>query len=178
MGNSQPLPLPLRVPIPTSQILNELKQVGVILNNDAISVSSRSTYKSNGQYVTYSLPTGWQMVNDSEREDIPWYYLLDQEKKKRFRIQGQWKGYDSDYLMWFIEENPKVYTRTSNTMEQSQTSDHALTLKLMEHLDPLKRSSFPLPNIPKNDNWVDGSTPSASSSSSSSSSLSSASNDA
>lgn len=116
----QPLPLPERIPLPNDERTKiALAEAGVRLHAE-----------DNARYVKYTLPEGWRLVDDSWRQDLPDYYLLDAENMKRFSIFGSWKGaYDNALRIRVIKE-PKLFKGRNEPMQASETSDIALINKL------------------------------------------------
>lgn len=128
----QPLPLPKRIPRPTGKVLTAMNECGITID-----------IQSEDEYVTYSLPSGWRMVNDSHREDLPEYHIVDDKNMVRCSITGAWKGtYDNKlHLSWTKE--PYEFEARHGKMIPSETNGAALVGKFAEALDPLNR---PLPD--------------------------------
>lgn len=83
----QPLPLPERIPVPIGKTRQKMLDAGIILNDDD---------KVDG-YITYELPEGWKLVNDSHRSDLPNFNMVDPQGQTRFTVAGAWKGtYDNE----------------------------------------------------------------------------------
>ncbi len=55
---SQPLPLPKRIPNPSEKQRESMEKCGIKITSD-------------GQFVEYTLPNGWEMVDNSWRRDLP-----------------------------------------------------------------------------------------------------------
>jgi hypothetical protein len=131
----QPLPLPEKIPRPNLEsengrkLMNELKQVGITLED------------STEAYVRYTLPEGWKMVDDSWREDLPRFYILDQKDMMHFSIQGSWKGtYDNELTLTKVP-TPAFFQpqNRDKPLIPSETSTGAVLGSLGEVLDPLHR---------------------------------------
>ena len=94
----QPLPLPKRVPKPLTEFMAQaLLSAGIILN------CNEDTEK----YVEYTLPKGWCMVDNSWREDLPCFHILDEKGLIRFNVSGSWKGSCEDEIKFSINDTPK-----------------------------------------------------------------------
>ena len=124
----QPLPLPERIPKPSPKDETELNQMGITIG------------ESETKYVTYTMPEGWRMVDDSWREDLPEFYILDTEDMKRVSIYGQWKGYGSDRLRLSIIDEPDKYVKPdTDVIEESETSNANLVAMFAASIDPFNR---------------------------------------
>ena len=92
--------------------------------------------------VFYTLPSGWQMVDASWRADLPYFYILDNDKMKRVNISGSWKGvYDNKLRMEIKTDLPfeKYVVPESNIIEESQTSIGNMAGTFAEAFDPQHR---------------------------------------
>lgn len=118
----QPLPLPAKIPRPTTGQQGKLENMGIQTHteNDA------------QQYVTYTLPDGWRMVDCSVRADMPEFDIVDIEKNIRVVIEGCWKGsYDNKLNMHIQSEPYSKYEEPSEKKDPipSQTDGPALLNK-------------------------------------------------
>lgn len=123
----QPLPLPERIPRPDSKKqMAELEEAGVILED------------STERYVGYTMPKGWKMVDDSWREDLPQFYIVDDKNMARFSIHGSWKGTYDNALTLTTVDTPRLFERRNRdqSLIPSETSDGALVGKFAEAADP------------------------------------------
>jgi hypothetical protein len=118
----QPCPLPQRIPrVNSKEVQQALKDAGITLDTE-----------EKGNYVKFTMPTGWKMVDDSWREDLPNFYILDDEKKGRFHIHGSWKEtYDNSLEMEVCEAPYSVFVpkHKANELIPSETSNIALLMK-------------------------------------------------
>jgi len=138
----QPLPLPEKIPQPNEEILTSMK-------NDGINILG----EPQDEFVKYSLPEGWKMRDVSERQDLPNYYIVDENDNAKYSIDGTWKGSFDNYLELKIAEKKKVLPK-ENGMERNQASDVSLVSNLIVDNDPLKRPHN-LPDIlPNKDDYV------------------------
>ena len=95
----QPLPLPEKIPRPTDAQNESLKQMGIIVDLDGQDPDVTPPY------VTYKLPNEWKIVNRSWRNDLPIYYIVDDQNKRRVSICGAWKGtYDNELNMYILSD--------------------------------------------------------------------------
>ena len=116
-------PLPERIPIPSDKCAQKMKSDGIVLNNA----------KNSERYITYVLPTGWDMVDCSWREDLPIWHIVDQNDMKRYSITGAWKGaYDNALEIHDCPGDEKI-ERTIEPAEPSETSPAA---RVAEAVDP------------------------------------------
>ena len=122
----QPLPLPERIPVPSQKTLTAMTACGIQLDQESQSV-----------YREYTLPTGWKMVDNSWRQDLPEYYIVDELGLTRFCISGSWKGsYDNELRISTVHE-PKLLKRREEELIPSETSNAAMIGKFAEALDPV-----------------------------------------
>jgi len=113
----QTLPLPERIPKPNTKTLTEMKVCGIIVED------------ADEEYVTYTLPKGWKMVDSSWREDLPDFYIIDSSDMKRFCISGSWKGtYDNKLNIRSVKQ--EKYESPKSTPIPSETSGPVLYNKL------------------------------------------------
>lgn len=82
----QPLPLPERIPKPNDKQALRLKEMGIVV-----------TPEENKFYWLCALPDGWRWENDSARNDLPCWTVVDNQEMIRVRVVGSWKGaYDNE----------------------------------------------------------------------------------
>lgn len=108
-----------RIPMPDESQYEELVKMGVeIIVGDG------------SKYVEYTLPDGWKMVDDSWRQDLPNYYIIDASNMKRVSIRGSWKQtYDNDIALYIIE-NPTLFEpKKEATKQATETSIEGLLTK-------------------------------------------------
>lgn len=98
MGNDivRECPLPKRIPLPDKNQLKIMKSWGININSDS----------GEEDYVLYSLPDGWQMVDKRSRYDLPCSYIVDENSMKRCGISGSWKGSHDNELNLMIYSFP------------------------------------------------------------------------
>jgi hypothetical protein len=84
----QPLPLPTKIPVPSSNVISELGDMGITIED------SQQTYSA------YRMPDGWKMVDRSWRQDLPKFSMVDTDNNIRVTISGAWKEtYDNDITL-------------------------------------------------------------------------------
>ena len=110
------LPLPERIPYPNEETLRAMKA-------DGINVHEKT---SESKYVTYSLPPGWKMVDDSLRQDIPVYYILDEQDMRRYSVKGSWKEIHENELFLSKVSMPEKHVPRKELVKTNQTSAVAL----------------------------------------------------
>lgn len=128
------LPLPERIPAPKGDQEKQLNEMGIAIISD----------RGDDGCVFYALPSGWQMVDASWRADLPYFYILDNDRMKRVSISGSWKGaYDNNLRMEIKTEPPfeKYVAPPSNIIEESQTSVGNIAGTFAEALDIQHRPS-------------------------------------
>lgn len=130
----QALPLPERIPLPKGEVRTALTDAGIVLL-DA---------KENMLFVSYTLPAGWKMVDNSTRQDLPLWYMIDDAKRIRFVIQGVWKETYDNKLSIYIGSSEPFVPRVADLIIPSETSLGAMSGRLGEMLDPLGRPAAPL----------------------------------
>ena len=59
-----PLPLPQRIPNPSEDQKKSMDECGIKIT-------------SSGEFVEYDLPSGWEMVDNSTRRDLPQFFIVD-----------------------------------------------------------------------------------------------------
>lgn len=119
------MPLPKLVPVPETDMLTALLGMDIIVNvwecGEALTVNGTS-------YVKYSLPSGWRMMDNSQRADLPLFHVVDEKGMTRATVHGSWKvAYDND-LSWSIAEQPAPFKPRDTPKEESEP------LKLIEKL--------------------------------------------
>ena len=103
----QTLPLPRRIPAPDDRQLIELTKMGIIILD------------KNVEYVRYSLPDGWKMVDDTTyREDLPVYHIIDDNSRIKVTISGVWKVLYDNELRMSIPYDDKLYTEVKKRTVQ------------------------------------------------------------
>jgi len=94
------------------------------------------------QYVHYKLPIGWKTVDNSWRQDLPEFLIIDNNNMTRVSISGAWKGAYDNHLTLIILEGKQIKLYESpndTTVEASQTSNANLMGQFAEAFDPLHR---------------------------------------
>lgn len=119
-------PLPERIPIPSNECAQKMTSDGIVLNNA----------ENSERYITYVLPTGWDIVDCSWREDLPIWHIVDQNDMKRYSVTGSWKGTHDNVLKIRICPGDEKIKRTTEPAEPSETSPAALAARVAEALDP------------------------------------------
>jgi hypothetical protein len=90
-------------------------------------------------YVRYTLPQGWRMVDNSFRQDLPEFYIIDADNMKRVSISGAWKGaYDNDLSLHVLKgDSIKAYKAPAEEMiEASETSNGNLMVMFGNAMTP------------------------------------------
>ena len=131
-----PMPLPERIPMPNDEQHLLLKSMGI-----EIIVPENDTEQKQ-QYVKYKLPEGWKMVDSSWRRDLPDFYIIDDESKKRISIFGSWKGsYDNELRLRILRDDQiELYVPPKDdTVEASETSNQNIIGQFAEAMDSQKR---------------------------------------
>jgi hypothetical protein len=91
----QPLPLPERIPKPNDIQILSLLHMGLELDLE----------NDSEQFIKYELPIGWRMVDCSEKQDMPDFYIIDHKKMKRISISGSWKGlHDNELILRILKD--------------------------------------------------------------------------
>jgi len=118
------LPLPDRIPLPNNKQLLLLNEMGINIENN-----------ESEQYVKYSLPFDWQMINSSVDPDLPNFYIIDDKYNKRVNIRGTWRGSYDNNLNLYIFNNIEEYNENiiyvdeisdkieNNNQENNEKSD-------------------------------------------------------
>jgi len=132
----QPLPLPEKIPYPSEEIKNSLKNDGIVLLDE-----------KSKKYVHYSLPNGWKMVDDSSKQQFPRFYFIDENEMTQYKIFGTWKGYETDYLEISKVESPLKYVRKTEKVIRSETDNLTMMGTFMEILDPEQRPATQLSSL-------------------------------
>jgi len=112
----QVLPLPEKIPNPKGKTREAMENCGIAIN-------------TGDDYVGYTLPAGWEMVDVSWRMDLPNYYMVDDQGMARFSISGSWKGTYDNYLEIKTVQEPHKLERREKEPEPSQTSETAMREK-------------------------------------------------
>jgi hypothetical protein len=94
------LPLPDRIPLPNNEQLLLLNEMGINIENN-----------ESEQYVKYSLPFEWKMIDSSLTPDLPNFYILDDKYNKRVNIKGTWRGSYDNNLNLYIFNNIEEYNK-------------------------------------------------------------------
>lgn len=124
MGQS--LPLPEKIPYPKAEVRSMMETDGIKLLGDA-------------EYVAYTLPPYWKMRDVSTRQDLPDYYIVDEDNYGRYHIHGAWKGtYDNKLYIQHVKEK-RLIEPNHEGMEECVTSGIGYVKTLAEGLDPKKR---------------------------------------
>jgi hypothetical protein len=136
----QPLPLPKRIPFPpTKQVKDALLKEGVILELD----------DEGAEFVQYKLPAEWSMVDNSAREDMPEFHIVDNHNMIHFTISGIWKeSYDNHIQIYHVTPPTKLQKKTQ-PMIPSETSSRVMLSKFAEAIDPLQQAQNPVEVIRK-----------------------------
>ena len=107
---SSSLPLPERIPNPEPEVKTRMEECGITIES------------SEAVYVSYDLPSGWKLVDQSDRADLPQFYIVDTEDKGRFKISGSWKGTYDNELKIYIVASPEVITPMTTVSTPSETN--------------------------------------------------------
>jgi hypothetical protein len=126
-------PLPQRIPCPSVEVATIMKQQGIQLHDLLDEAGQRKAY------VQYTLPSGWKMVDDSWRQDLPCFHIVDADGMIRYTVSGSWKGTYDNELHLSMKKDPIKYEPRNAPVEASQTSTAAIAGKFAEALDPLHR---------------------------------------
>jgi len=97
MGQTQTFPLPSRIPVPTSGQLAKLNEMGITIGDEIEG------------YVLYTMPEGWKMRNNTVREDMPKFVMVDSDDNIRVVVSGVWKEAHDNELWMMFEKVP--YTK-------------------------------------------------------------------
>jgi hypothetical protein len=120
----QACPLPSRIPVPKGKTLDRMIALGIVVNLE----------DSDSGYVTYTLPSGWEMVDDSWRADLPNYFMVDASDMKFVQVNGSWKGtYDNCLTISIVTEPHKLIRRTAKPIP-SETDGIAIIDKFANAL--------------------------------------------
>ena len=118
----QNLPLPEQIPVPNPELANCMTKSGIKL------------HQTGDTYIKYDLPGMWQMVNDSSREDLPRFHIIDADGNIRYTISGAWKGtYDNELRIHKGSE--KKFMPKDDEIIPSETSGAAMAAKFSAALD-------------------------------------------
>ena len=119
----QPMPLPQRIPNPYGQVKDKMIEYGFELDDDG------------SDYITYTMPDGWRLVDDSWRADLPCRHFVDAKNIKRITVQGSWKGTYDNELRIYIADNT-LYTPRNEEVIPSETDANAMIKKLEDSGNP------------------------------------------
>lgn len=88
------------------------------------------------KYITYTLPEDWDIVDETEfREDMPDWYIVDNNMNKRVSISGVWKGtYDNRLTLSICEEPWEKHVSKTRDPAPSETSPAAIAGKFADAL--------------------------------------------
>lgn len=131
----QPLPLPERIPRPNVEseqgknLVEALKKAGIVLE------------EGSEWYARYTIPSGWTMIDDSLREDVPQFYLLDEKNLIHFSISGTWKEtYDNELYLTQVTP-PRIFkSQRQSDLSLSETSLPTISRKKSFHSFSGKKS--------------------------------------
>ena len=123
----QPLPLPERIPRPNETMLKSMQQ-----SNIQVNMSDESSY------VTYTLPSGWNIVNASWRQDLPNWHIIDEHNIIQYSISGAWKEtYDNDIKLY--NGSKTKYVEKTTPQIPSETSTVAILGNICDALHSSKK---------------------------------------
>ena len=117
----KPLPLPRRIPRPSNAVSEKLQSCNIIVNDNPKS-----------EYLTYTLPDGWKMVDDSWREDLPEFRIIDHQEMIHFTISGAWKGTYDNKIEIYTVETPTKYMKRYEKIIPSETKGEVLVGKILD----------------------------------------------
>jgi len=121
----------------------------------------RVNYEDEGEYVTYTMPEGWRMVDRSWRQDLPDFAMVDLDGQIRVSITGAWKGTYYNYLTLRIMDTPyDVYQCEEDEGENkeiipTETSGAALVGKMAEAIDPQHRPAATVRAYRQSDHYTE-----------------------
>lgn len=118
MGQS--LPLPERIPKPDEKTFAKMKDKNITVDME-----------SNDLYVSYTLPLGWKMVDNSWRQDLPEYHIVDDNNLVHFSIFGAWKETYDNKLSIRAVENPHKLVPQEEKVIPGETNDVAIISKIL-----------------------------------------------
>jgi len=109
MGNTIECPLPKKIPIPNDEQRLIMIKWGIKLHEPDVEC----------EYIEYILPDGWQIIEQSNRSDLPIFNIIDDQRFKRICIDGSWKGaYDNKlYLSCYKEPFEKIKEKSIDEIE-------------------------------------------------------------
>ncbi len=146
MGQIEAMPLPARIPVPTSQQKLRLEEMGIEIVDSV----------ENNRYVSYLMPKGWRMIDNSEREDTPLFFMVDNENMIRVTVWGNWKG-DYNSKLWISIPNTdslKKYTQPKTAeMTANENSLSTRIGKLGAALTP-REGPFIRKPVPRKEDYV------------------------
>lgn len=141
----QVLPLPRRIPNPNAEQKLQLKEMGIETEQECDDTASGDPPKKD--YVTYTLPAGWKMVNNSWREDLPDFFIIDENKMKRVSIRGSWKEtYDNDIRLCILKgKDIELFVPRNKPALPSETTAVALMGKALDTIGSDRALSLVIP---------------------------------
>lgn len=120
----QPFPLPTRIPFPSQDIYSKMVDLGFQFGD--------SYCQKKQHLISYTLPSGWQLLDNSYRADIPEWYFVDTDNMCRFAITGSWKGtYDNELYISYIN-SPYPYVPRNTLPIPSETDGPQIISKIMD----------------------------------------------
>lgn len=117
----QALPLPERIPIPDQTQRVSLEAMGFTFGNTPIE-----------GYLPIAFPSGYHWHNNSWREDLPEWYILNSENLAVVCVEGSWKGSYDNKLELYVYDTPTVVKFNRTPPIPSQTSKEALIEKAID----------------------------------------------
>jgi hypothetical protein len=136
----QALPLPKRIPRPTRQQERALGAMGIQCD-----MEEKNEDGQHQLYVRYTLPTGWRMVDQSHRSDLPNFVIIDAGDMIRCRVRGSWKGGYDNELYLKVEDGTDKFIPPQEAIEYSEPSQVTVLASLAEAYDPYHAPRDPAP---------------------------------
>jgi len=136
----QPLPLPERIPRPSVIVELELKKYNIIVEDN-----------EKEAYLPYKLPSGFRMVDDSWREDLPVFHIVNQNNLILFTIRGSWKGSYDNHITIHVASGSDIFVPKSEPLEKSETSGIVMMGNILQAVDPQHRPPTDFSVSRKND---------------------------
>lgn len=103
MGQSAVIPLPERIPEPSSELFETMKGLGFIFPNKKDMISMVDI-----NYTKYTMPNGWRFIDRSKQPDEPNYVFIDQNNMTRICVHGTWRNsYDCKLYIISIKQPRK-----------------------------------------------------------------------
>ena len=91
-------PFPKMIPVPTGDLLHVMNECGIKIHGKVYKFDA-----CDQEFIEYTLPPNWTIVNKSFRGDILNHYFVDENGINRFYISGVWKGfYDNEISVFKI----------------------------------------------------------------------------